>query len=724
MSENTVTSKKGRPVKKLAVVELVVILFLIVFLVTSSIVFYLKINELVEAENLNQIGLFARYAIVIIASVSVALASALIFFIIKVRKRSFEKLKKAQNDIDKQIYRRTKELKKANKKLTNEVEDRRGLEDSLRSIQQRLRAILDSTYELVGLLSKEGTVLDVNKKALTTVGVNKMEVLGLKFWETPWVPEDDKSEKQMQTIIKRAAKGNFVRFDTELKTKEGTTKKIDFIITPIKNENGEVILLVPEGHDITELKKAETELKQAKAEAENANNAKSDFLARMSHELRTPLNGILGYAQILLRNESFLDKDKKGLEIIKSSGEHLLDLINDILDLSKIEAGKFEILPDNFDLHQLLKSVVDLIKIKAEQKSIKFEFEFGNNLPNNVFGDSRLIKQILLNLLSNAVKFTEKGKVSFAVFRDAGKVKFEVSDTGVGIPDDFIAKIFEPFEQTGRKAQKEQGTGLGLSISKKLIDLMNGTLSVESQIGVGSKFTVQLDLIESGETSHSKIIASNLINGYKGNKRRILASDDNKNNIEVIKSILEPLGFELLIASNGREVVEKTKEHNPDLILMDMIMPELDGFEATKEIRKHYSAEIPIIAITASVLKDEQKLCFDAGCNYFLPKPINYDDLLETIERFLKLQWIYKDSKENEKIDITKNEMIFPEKAKLKELYEESLKGNFTGIKDLVNGLKSNEDFHPFVNKVEEYISNYNEDGLIEFIESSENWGN
>ncbi len=714
--------KKGRPFDKPAIIELITIMSLTVFVITSSIIFYLRIDELAELRDTQQIGLVAKYSILVISLISIILAAALVFFIIRGRRRSFEKLMDTQKNIDEKIFRKIKDLRKANKKLTAEVEDRKGLEEALRSIQQRLRAILDSTYELVGLLSKEGTVLDVNKKALTTVGVNKMEVLGLKFWETPWVTDDDKIQKRMQTIIKRAARGNFIRFETELKTKDGSTKGIDFIITPIKNEKGEVILLVPEGHDITELKKAEYELKKTKAEAENANNAKSDFLARMSHELRTPLNGILGYVQILLRNENLTKGDGKGLKVIKSSGEHLLDLINDILNLSKIEAGKFEILPDDFDLDHVLKSVVDLIKVRADQKSIGFVFNFDDQLPRHVFGDARLIKQILLNILGNAVKFTEQGKVELNVDLVENKVQFQIIDTGVGIHEDLLSKIFEPFEQTGDKAQKEQGTGLGLSISKKIIELMNGELKVESKLGTGSKFTILLNLTEVQEVSKSNIISSSLITGYKGKRIKILVGEDNANNIEVVKSILEPLGFELIIAVNGKEVLSKTIELNPDIILMDMIMPVMDGFQATKEIRKNYSNEVPIIAISASVLKKEQQLCFEAGCNYFLPKPINYDDLLETISKFLKVEWIYKETIV-EKIPLVKDgEIVFPNGEILRRIYHESLKGNFTGIEALMSSVKKNDNFVIFCNKVEEFIKNYNEDGLINFLESSENW--
>jgi signal transduction histidine kinase/HPt (histidine-containing phosphotransfer) domain-containing protein/ActR/RegA family two-component response regulator len=457
-----------------------------------------------------------------------------------------------------------------------------------------------------------------------------------------------------------------------IETYEGAYKENHY--NPIKTDDGKIIGLTVFMTDITEhiqiqesLKEALSNLKKAKEDAEAANRAKSEFLANISHEIRTPLNAVIGMTRFL--TETYLNgEQQRYANTAYTSSQVLLELVNDILDFSKIEAGKLEMNIADFDLSRLIEEVVNMLIIKAHEKGLESSYRIDPNVPLNIRGDSARLRQVLINLVNNAIKFTEKGNVAVhtSLESETGThttLNFSISDTGIGIPKDRLNRLFKPFSQVDASTtRKYGGTGLGLIISKQLAEMMGGQISVESEEGKGSVFrftavferselktgTWKLDIgnwkSETAKPEPQSRTAKD--EGMPASDIRILVAEDNEPNRRVVQVILKKLGFQSDTACNGREAVEMLKKRRYDLILMDIQMPEMDGFEATREIRTWGTAKdtkdineslssVPIVAMTAHAMKGDRERCLQAGMNDYVTKPIKPEKLRDAINRQL-----------------------------------------------------------------------------------------
>ncbi|MFN6487103.1 MULTISPECIES: hybrid sensor histidine kinase/response regulator [unclassified Nostoc] len=480
----------------------------------------------------------------------------------------------------------------------------------------------------------------------------------------------------------------------------------------------------------------QSELKKSKAAADTANHAKSEFLANMSHELRTPLNGILGCAQILLRSPALPKQEQYHVNIIEQCGSHLLTLINDILDLSKIEAKKLELHLDDVHFPSFLQGIVEICHIRAKQKGISFVYKPALNLPTGVHVDVKRLRQVLLNLLGNAIKFTDKGQVTFNIEMidqppsDGQTVKHRlrctVEDTGIGITPAELSKIFLPFEQVGEKKRQAEGTGLGLAITRQLVQMMGSDIHVQSQIGQGSRFWFELEIPEATDYFQSAMTASKKqIIGFEGSPYTILMVDDRWENRTVIANLLQPLGFNVVEASNGKEGLEIAIALKPDLIITDLLMPEMDGFELIKYLRHTPEIQnVKIIVSSASVFETDKHRSLQAGGNAFLTKPIQVDELLEQLEQYLNLVWIYKQSetdKEKAQEAITADsqsaQLTYPSPQILQELVTLASKGNFNAILKWADQLdETDTTFAPFANELRQLARQFDEDLILSFL--------
>lgn len=599
------------------------------------------------------------------------------------------------------------------------------IESALAASERRFRDLHEKLRDGVVSADLQGKIIGFNPAFVRMLSdYTPEELYQMTYQELTPVKWHQMEEKIVQEQV--MMRGYSDLYEKEYIRKDGSTVPIEIQIYLVSDSHNKTQYFWKIVRDISERRHVEQTLQHAKEAAEIANQAKSTFLANMSHELRTPLNGILGYAQILNRDSSLTEKQKEGVSIIQRSGQYLLNLINDILDLAKIEAGRIELYETDIYFDEFIQSIVQLFKIRAEQKGIAFFYERTPHLPLGIRADEKRLRQVLINLLGNAVKFTETGGITLKIIRGEDYLHFNIEDTGVGIAQEELDSIFQPFQQVGNQNQRAEGTGLGLSITKRLVEKMGGILSVRSILGVGSNFQITLPLVEISDLIINITEPEPVIVGFEGKVRRILVIDDKSENRSVLINLLTPLGFKLSEASHGQQGLEQLQETQIDIVLTDLVMPVMDGFEFTRRCKKiPQFRHIPVIAVSASVFEYHQQQSAEAGCDDFIPKPIDADILLKKLQQYLDLIWIYESHKLSqtqivqsltaEFVDTTHYPLATEQAALLHRL---GLEGDVAAILEIVEQLRTQEELLPLAKKVEQLTKNFDTDSVSELMES------
>ena len=484
-----------------------------------------------------------------------------------------------------------------------------------------------------------GIITDVNKQMEALTGCTRDELIGAPF--KGYFTDPERAEAGIKLVL---GESKVTDYELTARARDGKETLVSYNATTFHDRDRKLQGVFAAARDVTERKRYEQSLQQA-------NRAKSVFLANMSHEIRTPMNAILGFSQLMLRDRDLTPRQCEYLGTINRSGEHLLALINDILEMSKIEAGRTTLSPSTFDLPALLSDLEMMFRVRTDEKKLSFSVETIGDVPRFIVTDINKLRQVLINVIGNAVKFTEQGGIGLRVRVDregaAGPcLRVEVEDTGPGISPDDQGKLFRHFEQTKTGQQAGTGTGLGLAISREFVRLMGGDITLSSQVGRGSVFVVNLPLEEGEARAVQEKDNPRHVLGLQPRQAacRVLIADDMEDNRQLLAQLLAPVGFEIRLATNGAEAVQEFEQWRPHLILMDFRMPVMDGHEAIRRIRAMAGGEDPkIIAVTASAMDDNRQELMGVGADDFISKPFREAELFQKIHAHVGVEYIFAD---------------------------------------------------------------------------------
>ena len=515
--------------------------------------------------------------------------------------------------------------------------ERMVLDQRVRDQQFYTRSLIESNIDALITTDPRGIITDVNKQMEALTGCTRDELIGAPFKDYFTNPE--RAEAGIKRVL---GESKLTDYELTACARDGKETVVSYNATTFHDRDRKLQGVFAAARDVTERKRYELSLQQA-------NRAKSVFLANMSHEIRTPMNAILGFSQLMLRDQDLTPRQCQYLGTINRSGEHLLALINDILEMSKIEAGRTTLNPTTFDLPGLLKDLEMMFRVRTDEKKLSFSVEMIGDVPRYIVTDINKLRQVFINVLGNAVKFTEQGGIALRVRADreggTGPVlRVEIEDTGPGISPDDQDKLFRHFEQTKTGQQAGTGTGLGLAISREFVRLMGGDITVNSRVGKGSAFVIHLPLKEGeAQAVQAKDTPRQVLRLQPGQATcRVLIADDIEDNRQLLAQLLAPVGFEIRLATNGAEAVQEFEEWRPRLILMDFRMPVMDGREAIARIRTMAGGEDPkIIAVTASAMDENRQELMEIGADDFLSKPFREAELFQKIHAHVGVEYVY-----------------------------------------------------------------------------------
>ncbi|MFZ2956705.1 MAG: PAS domain S-box protein [Candidatus Ozemobacteraceae bacterium] len=589
-------------------------------------------------------------------------------------------------------------------------EERMKLDQRLHDQQFYTRSLIESNIDAIMTTDPSGTITDVNKQMEILTGCTRDELIG-----APWkncFTDPERAEMSIKLVL---LKKKITDYELTMNSRDGKETVVSYNATTFYDRNGKLQGVFAAARDITERKRLDQILQEKNIELENANSlaekakesaeianrAKSAFLANMSHEIRTPMNAVLGFSQLMIRDTELTPLQKRHLKIIIRSGEFLLTLINDILEISKIEAGRATLNPGTFDLNDMLDEIEMMFRPHINEKNLCFLLDREDELPNCVVGDENKLRQVFANLIGNATKFTREGGISVRVgIKDRSgstlRLMVEVEDTGEGIAKEDIGKLFRPFEQAESGKRSQSGTGLGLAISREFVRLMGGDISISSQLNKGSIFRFEINLEEVQEEEKGKT-DSRRVTGLQPGQQicRVLIADDKDDNRALLFQMLGRIGFDVREVVNGEQAVREFEKWQPHLILMDTRMPVMNGLEAIKRIRASGNGkQVKIISVTASAFSEDREKAMQVGADDFLGKPFREEVLLEKIRTLLAIEYVYFGEPPVLKPDdevagaLLKNEVTALPKTLIGQLHDATLSADLDRMLEVIQQLE------------------------------------